>query len=169
MARALVVYESMFGNAKLIAEAIARGLSIWRSTDVLEVGVAPDVLPSDLDLLVVGAPTHAFGLSRPGTRKAATQYQEQVLSSRRGMREWLAVVEQERIGVEAVAFDTGIRFAPGSAARVATLALRKLRFEVRYQPKSFDVVTAIGPLLDGEAERAEEWGRAIAEASFSRN
>ena len=71
MKRAMVIFESMFGNTREIADAVAEGLSSSLSTVILEVGAAPAVLPDDVDLIVVGGPTHAFGLSRPGTRENA--------------------------------------------------------------------------------------------------
>jgi hypothetical protein len=56
----------------------------------MEVGVAPTALDGDVDLLVVGGPTHAFGMSRPGTRQsAAQQSQRGLVSARTGLREWL--------------------------------------------------------------------------------
>lgn len=54
---ALVVFESMFGNTKRIAEVVARGLSERADTDLAEVGGAPAQLPEDVDLFVVGGPT----------------------------------------------------------------------------------------------------------------
>jgi flavodoxin len=60
--RALVVYESMFGNTEAIAHAIAEGLSPHLSVELVEVSAAPITL-RDVDLLVTGAPTHAFGLT----------------------------------------------------------------------------------------------------------
>ena len=68
--KALVVFESMFGNTKEIAEAIAEGLRDTLETECLEVGQAPAPW-EDIDLLVVGGPTHQFGLSRPDSRKGA--------------------------------------------------------------------------------------------------
>jgi flavodoxin len=68
MMRALVVYESMFGNTQAIANAIVQGLSGRMRVEALEVGVAPATIDDDVALLVVGGPTHAFGLSRPQTR-----------------------------------------------------------------------------------------------------
>ena len=65
MTRALVVFESMFGNTQQIAEAVKEGLSTSVPTDILEVGTAPGVIPDGVGLIIVGGPTHAFGMSRP--------------------------------------------------------------------------------------------------------
>lgn len=70
----LIVFESMFGNTGTCARYIADGLA---STGA-EVAVADvrQVRPDDLrncDLLVVGAPTHAFSLSRESTRQEAVR------------------------------------------------------------------------------------------------
>ena len=65
---ALVVFESMFGNTAAIARAVGSGLATKLETEVHEVGVAPRVLAESTELLVVGGPTHAFGMSREGTR-----------------------------------------------------------------------------------------------------
>ena len=67
--RALVVYESSFGNTGRVASAIWEGMfSLLEDVSLLEVGAAPSVLPQELELLVVGAPTQVFGMSRPVTR-----------------------------------------------------------------------------------------------------
>ncbi len=73
---ALVVYESMYGSTKAIAEAIGEGLAPVGPVRVLEISAlaaAPGgrTISPQIDLLVVGAPTHAFGLSRPNTRQDA--------------------------------------------------------------------------------------------------
>ena len=64
MTNALVVFESMFGNTEAVANAIADGLKEQGAVRVVEVGEAPDGLPSGVDLLVVGGPTHARGDER---------------------------------------------------------------------------------------------------------
>jgi len=103
--RALVVYESMFGNTGEVAEAIAEGLRTHMSTDVVEVGHA-GAAAVDVDLLVVGAPTHALGLSRASTRaQAAAQAGGAVVSAGIGLREWLGGLAASR-GIAAAAFDT---------------------------------------------------------------
>ena len=71
--KALIVYESMFGNTHAVAEAVAAGLRPAVQTEVRRVAeVAPEAV-AEADLLVVGAPTHVHGLSRPSTRKAAAE------------------------------------------------------------------------------------------------
>jgi hypothetical protein len=87
---ALVVFESMFGNTKALAEAVRDGLATHLDTELVEVDAAPTVLPAQLRLLVVGGPTHAFGLSRSTTRAdAAKDVLEGVTPSTTGLREWL--------------------------------------------------------------------------------
>ncbi|HEX5937910.1 MAG TPA: flavodoxin domain-containing protein [Actinomycetota bacterium] len=165
MRRALVVFESMFGNTQTIAEAVAEGLSSRIPTDLLEVGAASDVL-TDVDLLVVGGPTHAFGMSRPRTREDATrQAGGHVVSERTGLREWLTSVKRSTGTVAAAAFDTRIEKprVPGSAAHGAEKRMRKLGFRIAAPSESFYVTGVAGPLVDGEADRALRWGQELGE------
>ena len=162
--RALVVFESMFGNTERIARAVGEGLSVQMPVDVVEVGSAPTELPSDLALLVVGGPTHAFGMSRPNTRADATrQAKGQVVSEKLGIREWLDKLGKSG-GVPATAFDTKVksRWAPGSAARAAQRRLTRLGFARAEAARTFLVEGTPGPLLDGEVARAELWGERLA-------
>jgi hypothetical protein len=159
--RALIVFESMFGNTELIADAIADGLSSRISVETAEVGGAPVTIDDEVALLVVGGPTHAFGMSRPGTRQtAAEQAQHGVLSARIGLREWLAAIGQGSADVAVATFDTRIDrpHLPGSAARAADKRLRRLGFRILTPAHSFYVADTEGPLIDGERERARRWG-----------
>ncbi len=78
--KALVVFESMFSSTKEIAEAIAAGMGESIETESAGVGGAP-VPPEGFDLLVIGGPTHQFGLSRPDSRKGAASEREEPLVS----------------------------------------------------------------------------------------
>ena len=69
--RALVVYESMYGNTRDVAKAVADGLATRMPVQLTEVGAAPTILGDDIGLLVVGAPTHAHGMSKPDSRESA--------------------------------------------------------------------------------------------------
>jgi hypothetical protein len=165
--RALVVFESMFGNTQAIANAVADGLASRVSVEVVEVGVAPGVLGDDLGLLVVGGPTHAFGLSRPDTRRSAAQQADRpVVSAGIGLREWLAAVHPPA-SVAAVAFDTRVDkpWLRGSAARSAQKRLRRRGFRIAGAAKSFYVTGTTGPLVEAELERARRWGEQLASAA----
>ncbi|GIH81567.1 flavodoxin family protein [Planobispora longispora] len=165
--RALVVYESMFGNTQTIARAIADGLATRMAVDVVEIGAAPAAVPGDVDLLVVGGPTHAFGMSRPNTRQSAVQQATSGLVSKgQGMREWLTALPGGAPRAAAAAFDTRVKIPliPGAARRGAEKLLRRKGFPILTGSQSFYVSGTPGPLLEGETERARSWGVALATA-----
>lgn len=163
---ALVVYESMFGNTRAVASAVAEGITTVLPADVVEVGQAPPLAYLRTDLLVVGAPTHAFGLSRPQTRAdAARRAGRPVLSDGQGLREWLDAADDARL--TAAAFDTHARRPnlPGWASRAALKRLRRLGCTTVGRAASFYVDGYEGPVLDGELDRARAWGAAVAETA----
>src|SRR5262245_12202685 len=112
--RAVVVYESMYGNTHAVANSVAEGLRD-KACDVTVVPVSRvrEALATPCDLLVVGGPTHVHALSRPSTRRAAAEAADKpgsgltlepgALGS--GLREWLRDVTP-RSGTLAAAFDT---------------------------------------------------------------
>jgi hypothetical protein len=164
MTRALVIFESMFGNTQRIAEAVKEGLSVLMPTELLEVGTAPTVIGDDVGLLVVGGPTHAFGMSRPRTREDATRQADgHVVSEGNGLREWLGSASRRTGDTSAAAFDTRIDKprVPGSAAHGAQKRLRKLGFDIAAPSESFYVTGTAGPLVEGEVERARRWGEEL--------
>lgn len=163
--RALVVYESMFGNTRAIATAVARGLAPRIGVEVVEVGAAPSDLSDAVGLLVVGGPTHAFSMSRVQTRANAVEQGAPAADAVDvGMREWLDGLGAPAARIVAATFDTRVdrRFLPGSAARVAARRLRRMGFAVVDEVASFYVGDVPGPLEDGEEERAERWGEHLA-------
>jgi hypothetical protein len=164
---ALVVFESMFGNTQAVAGAIADGLASHMTVDVVDVGSAPTTVGDAVDLLVVGGPTHAFGLSRGRTRAdAARRAGPRLVPTGIGLREWLAAVRNGSPDIAAVAFDTriGSPRVPGSAARAARRRLRRLGFRIIRPAESFYVEGTPGPLLNGETDRAQRWGETLASA-----
>ena len=71
--RALVVYESMYGNTREIASNIADGLRAYYEVTLVPVAEATAELVARADLLVAGAPTHMHGLSNVMTRQMAAR------------------------------------------------------------------------------------------------
>ena len=163
MARALVVYESLWGNSEQVAREVAAGVGEVMPVDVVEVSDAPSDL-SGTDLVVAGGPTHAFSMSRVSTRRDARGQGAPLGSVESGVREWLDSLPDEH-GRWFAAFDTRVtkvRHLPGSAARSAARAGRRHGFTGAVDPESFYVLDVDGPLDDGELERAHLWGHAVA-------
>jgi flavodoxin len=168
MTRALVIYESIFGDARTIAHAIADGLSASIPTDVLAASEAPTEIDPDVGLLVVGGPNHAFGMPRPSTREGAVkQYGADIADTGTGLHEWLEAVRVPSSGTPAAAFDTRGSGHPlltkmDHAARTEEKLLGKLGAKVVTPAEHYFVADAKGPLVDGEEDRARRWGRTLA-------
>ena len=141
--KALVVYDSVYGNTEKIARAI--GGAITGDVKVLS---ASDVNPAELesiDLLIVGAPTQ-------GGRPTPV------------MREFLEKIPESTIkGVQIAAFDT--RFSTkwvgifGYAAGKIASSLKKKGGVLVLLPEAFFVKGTKGPLKEGELERAAGWAQ----------
>lgn len=164
--KALVVYESMFGNSEHVARAVAGALEGFGEVTVRDVATAlAGAVPHDIDLLVVGGPTHAFSMSRRATREdAIRQGAGQGLASR-GLREWLDAVAPDLKSLPFATFDTRVsrvRRLPGSAARSAARQLRRHHGRMLAPPESFFVNDVSGPLDVDELDRARSWGRHVA-------
>lgn len=171
MPHALVIYESMFGNTEAIAQEVARGLSSRLDVSMRETGQARHEVPDDVEIVVVGAPTHAMGLPRASSRRdAGTKSDRPLVTQGDGLREWLAFARPGRPDVRAAAFDTRTAHPklPGSAARAAARRLRRRGFEMAAPAKSFWVDGMTGPLVDGELQRARDWGERLAATIVTR-
>ncbi|MGY1607826.1 MULTISPECIES: flavodoxin family protein [unclassified Geodermatophilus] len=168
MTRALVVYESLFGDARTIAQAIAAGLSESVPADAVAAAEAPAEIGPDVALLVVGGPNHAFGMPRPSTRgSAVSDHGAVVPDTATGLREWLEAVRAPAGGVRAAAFDTRLDghkviTRMDHASRTEEKLLGRLGAEVVAPAEHFSVAGTTGPLVEGEEERARGWGRSLA-------
>ncbi len=166
-----IVYESMFGGTRAIAEAIGNGCGPRADVEVVNVTHADARKVDGTDLLVVGGPTHAWGMSRPSTRKGAPGYRDKPGSdlvlepgadTGPGVREWLTGLGQAH--ADAAAFDTRLR-APsaitGRASRGIKRQLSKHGLTMITRPESF-LVTKQNHLVEGEIDRAWAWGSHLA-------
>lgn len=164
---AIVVYESMYGNTRAVAEAIAEGLG-----DATVVSAAE--LPADAaqtDLLVVGGPTHAHAMATARSRRAAVEAArgtpaDASATSGPALRDWLAELARDGHAC-AAAFDTRIdkpEWLTGAASHGIAKRLRRHGYEI-IDTSSFVVDANEGPLVDGELERARRWGAELAAAT----
>lgn len=133
------------------------------------------------DLIVVGGPTHAWGMSRAATRDdgraQALKRAKAPVSTGIGVREWLerlapaSSAPAHEAAVLAATFDTAVKtkwMPVGSAARAEAKALRAKGHEVIGSAEHFYVADTDGPLLDGELARARAWGADVAKLQRER-
>lgn len=165
---AMVVFESMYGNTRAIAEAVAEGLGGATCAPAHEAGDAA----ADTDLLVVGGPTHIHGMagtrSRQGAVEAAKKDGAQLeagATAEPDLRTWLNRLPRAD-NTCAAAFDTRIgkpSWLVGSASRGIAKRLRRHGYDV-IDDASFIVRDAEGPLAEGELARARHWGEQLAQS-----
>jgi hypothetical protein len=164
--RALIVYESMYGNTHRIADAIADGMRPGVDVRVAPVGDVDGEALADVDILVVGGPTHVHGLSRPSTRHAAAvgasepgqDLDLEPDSEGVGLREWFDTIGS--LPAVGAAFDTRIDAAPlftGRASKGIARRLRRHGCTLLVEPESF-LVSKENELRDDEAVRARGFG-----------
>jgi hypothetical protein len=174
MTRALVVYESVFGDGRTVAHAIADGLAPGIRADVVAAADAPAEIGPDVALLVVGGPNHAFGMPGPRTRDSAIeQYGADIADTRAGLHEWLETLRIAGTGLPAAAYDTRGSGHPlltklDHASRTEEKLLGKAGAELVAPAEHFYVADAKGPLVEGEADRARRWGATLARAVAAR-
>ena len=165
MMKALVVYESMFGNTEQIARAVADGLGESVDVQMADVTDAPREPDPELGLIVAGGPTHAFSMSRTSTRTDAISRGAHEGEPEFGLREWLGTLPSGPHTEQMATFDTKVErmhHLPGSAAKSAAKAARRHGYESAAKAESFYVRDIDGPLLDGELDRARAWGQQLA-------
>ncbi|WP_338758138.1 hypothetical protein V7968_25970 [Nocardia vulneris] len=169
--RSRVVYELMFGNTAAVAEAIAEGLREFGTVELINVSAAANVPAPTVDLLVVGGPTHAFGLSWRKTRLDAAARTEAAVAVDIGIREWLDAALGVPEGRRAAAFGTKVAkppWLPGSAAQATGKRLRRIGYELADEPVDFLVDGMTGPLVAGEQARARAWAERLAHTEYDR-
>jgi hypothetical protein len=168
--RVVIVYESMFGNTHLIADAIAKGLAPGNVITVVPVAEAGRELLDRADLVVVGGPTHVHGMSRARSRASAVEMAHKEGSQLTldasaegpGLRDWLASLGEIR--TRGAAFDTRLAGTPmltGRASKTIAKLLEGRGIALLAPAESF-LVTKDNQLRPGEQDRAGQWGRELA-------
>jgi Flavodoxin len=168
--KAVVAYESIYGNTRLVAEAVAAGLQPLGEVQVMSVNHGDTGAADGADVLVVGGPTHMHGLATTMSRQQAAQAadeEEEVsvepgATDGPGLRKWLT--HRSGDGRLAAAFDTRLDRSPvltGAAARGIAKRLRRRGYELIADPESFLVEDSEGPLAEGELDGARAWGQSL--------
>lgn len=152
--KTLIIYDSLFGNTKKIAEAVRDVAGKNHKVKCLHVA---DVGVGDLKgvkILIIGTPTHG-GWYTDDIKKYLENVPQQALT-----------------GVKSIAFDTGVPYdalvgvkkwiaqkfgyaSPRLAQKLKTLGADVIAAE------TFFVKGKEGPLQKGEIERARKWAKRL--------
>ncbi len=158
--KALIVYDSFFGNTEKIAQEIGRGLGSKKEVDVVKVDQMKDAMLTNLDYLIVGSPTRAFQPSP-------------------AIKSFIKTLGSSQLqGVKITAFDTRMPMddkVPGILKFMSKMfgyadkpildSLKKKGGMQVVPSEGFFVEGSEGPLEEGELNRAAEWAKTIKKAS----
>jgi len=159
--KALIVYDSVFGNTEQVARAIGSALDLGEDVAVVRVNQVKLEQLTGLELLIVGSPTRS-------------------LRATEGTRSFLNSIPGHSLkGVKVAAFDTRLVISEvgspiltfmvkifGYAADPIAAALKKKGGFLVLPPEGFIVKASEGPLKEGELERAEDWAKRIHQLCF---
>lgn len=146
----LIVYDSVYGNTAKIAEALIEGSGIDRESKVYKATEAALSDLENIDLLLVGSPTHGGTFTEP-------------------VKNFLGAIPAQGLqGMKAAAFDTSFdketqkglaKFAIGMLGVAAPKIGEELseKGATVVAAETFIVLDSEGPLQEGEVERAQGW------------
>lgn len=156
--KALVIYDSMYGNTAKIAQAIGDGLRECGEVKVIKVTDATTGQLKDADLIVVGSPTQKF---RP--LPATTAWLKGIVLG--SLDDKRAAVFDTRLTRQAVAAVKILSFFVwifGYAAGTMEKQLKKSGAKMVVAGEGFYIKDTQGPLVEGEIDRARAWGKKLA-------
>jgi hypothetical protein len=191
--KAIVVYESLWGNTAAIALAIAEG--IGPEARALSTAEATAAAIAGADLIVAGAPVHAFSLPTEQSRRYAGGNAGKVPPpdlSHPAMRSWLAALPPQPRGAATIsvgvrpaegssaeetrlaelpaagghhaAFETAFKWSPSGATSAIMRGMERAGYRSMAKARRFIVTGGSGPLRAGEVEKARAWGAELAQA-----
>ncbi len=155
----LIVYFSKFGNTRRIAEAVAEVMTRAGEARVVSIDQLTSSNLEGVDLVIVGSPTHAFGVPQ----------------------EVRSILEAQPPGIltgkSVAAFDTTVRLWPLRRMRASPKLLdhlRRLGGKPVAPPETFFVRTSstqqpgqVDLLLEGELDRSRQWAGEILDSPNS--
>lgn len=148
MAKVLVVYQSKWGNTKIVAEKIAEGLNKAPGIESA-VGTVKEVKTDrlvDSDAILIGSPNH-FGQATGGTKKFISRLAKLQLNAK-GIAFFDTFLGKD--------YEKGVKKMEKHAA--ATLA----EMEILAPGLSIRVEGMKGPIAEGELPKCADFGAKIA-------
>jgi len=163
--KAVVVYESRWGNTAAVARAIAGGLGA--EACALSTAEATGEAIAGADLIVAGAPLLGFSLPTESMLKGLASNAARDPTppdlSHPSMRSWIDTLPAG--SGRAASFETRIWWSPGSAAKAILGKLEAAGYQPIAKAQRFVVQGKYGPLRPGELEKARAWGAELAQAT----
>ena len=154
--KALVIYDSFFGNTEQIAQALGTALGSLGDADTIQVDRAQPERIKGLDILIVGSPTRGF---RP--TPAIVGFLKAIPT--KGLKGMKVAAFDTRISTSDIK-SSALRFlvtVGGYAAKHIADRLEKKGGRLTIPPEGFFVTGEKGPLKEGELERAAVWAIGI--------
>jgi len=153
--KALIVYDSVFGNTEKVAQAMGAALEGQAEVTTKRVGAVTEADLAGVDAVVAGSPTRKF---------TATP----------AIKNWIKGLPSGSLrGIKVAAFDTRIDVADGPgilrffvklfgyAAEPMARSLVKKGGSQAMEPAGFIVEGSEGPMREGELERAAAWAKRL--------
>lgn len=163
--KAIVVYESYWGNTAAVAKAVAEG--IGPEARALNTDEAAGEALAGIGLVVAGSPIIAFGMpnekrrsdmaARPDKKAPAPPDFSHPL-----LRTWIEKLPQAVAGARVAAFETGFKLSPGGSAAKILKMLEAKGYRPAAKKERFLVKGSYGPVKEGELDRARAWGAELA-------
>jgi hypothetical protein len=162
--KAIVVYESYWGNTASVAKAIAEG--IGTGAQALTTTEATAAVVAGADLIVAGTPVIAFSLPNEKMRESIRLKPGKGPTppdlSHPSLQSWMAGLDKGK--GRSAAFETRVKMSPGGATPKIIKGLEEAGYTAIGEARRFIVKGKFGPLLDGELEKARQWGAELAKA-----
>jgi flavorubredoxin len=163
--KAVVVYESLWGNTAAVARAIAEG--IGPDTPAVTTDTVSAEMIADADLIVAGAPVLAFSLATDAMRKSVATSEASAPVppdlAHPSLRSWLDALPAGT--ARCAAFETRIWWSPRGATGDIESRFERAGYRIVAKAQKFVVKDKYGPLREGEVERARQWGMELASAA----
>lgn len=160
--KAVVVYESLWGNTAAVARAIGEGLG--PDVPVLATDEVAPELVGQADLVVAGAPVIGFNLATDAIRSNIAKDEADAPTppdlSHPSLRSWLETLPEGH--GRSAAFETRIWWSPRGATSSINARMKRAGYRPIAKGQKFIVTGKYGPLREGELERAREWGKDLA-------
>lgn len=167
--KAIVVYQTRWGNTAAIARAIADGLG--PEAQVLSTAEATESAFHGAELVVAGSPVFGFRLSSDEAGRSIPSPDRGVPAadlSQPSLMSWLTTLPNGLLPGghgDFAAFETGLRWSPGGVTGAISKELERAGYQSLGKGRKFIVKGRSGPLRDGELVLARRWGEELAAAA----